>query len=137
MIFDAFGPAMFRLFFSLVGLLWAQAPRLVVAPSEYRFGVVSRGTVVRATYKLYNVGEGILQIQEIKPSCSCSVLEWERRDLKPGDSLQIQVSFNTAGKIGPQRKTFTVLSNASNSPTFFYMQGEVQASSVYAPADED
>ncbi len=128
---------MFRLFLCLLGLLWAQGAQLMVVPSEYRFGSVSRGTLVKAVYKLYNTGGSTLQIQEIKPSCSCSVLEWERRDLRPGDSLQIQVSFNTAGRVGPQRKTFTVLSNAINSPTFFYLQGEVQAQSPYAPADED
>jgi hypothetical protein len=51
--------------------------------------------------------------------------------------LPVQVSFNTAGKIGRQRKSFTILSNAANSPAFFYLTGEVQATSPYDVANPD
>ncbi|MCS7153821.1 MAG: DUF1573 domain-containing protein [Bacteroidia bacterium] len=110
---------------------WAQAPRLRVQPAEGTFGRVSQGTVVKARFVLINEGTAPLQIQDIKPSCSCSVLAWERRSISPGDSAAVEVSFNTAGKVGRQRKSFSVLSNAENSPTFFYLSGEVAAGSLY------
>ncbi|MCX7607362.1 MAG: DUF1573 domain-containing protein, partial [Bacteroidia bacterium] len=62
---------------------------------------------------------------------SCSVLSWERRSIPPGDSLSVEVSFNTAGKVGRQRKSFSVLSSAENSPTLFYLIGEIEAPSPY------
>jgi hypothetical protein len=65
------------------------------------------------------------------------VTAWERREVPPGDSLPVQVSFNTAGKIGRQRKSFMVLSNATNSPTLFYLAGEVQGTSLYDTGTND
>ncbi|MCX8111930.1 MAG: DUF1573 domain-containing protein [Bacteroidia bacterium] len=115
----------------LGALVWAQAPRLRVQPVEQSFGRVSQGTLVKARFTLLNEGKAPLQIQDIKPSCSCSILSWERRNLAPGDSIQVEVSFNTAGKVGRQRKSFSVLSNADNSPTLFYLSGEVEAGTLY------
>lgn len=120
--------------FIIIGIFslgWAQAPRLRVQPSEQGFGRVSQGTVVKARFALINEGTVPLQVQEIKPSCSCSVLAWERRSIPPGDSLSVEVSFNTAGKVGRQRKSFSILSNADNSPTLFYLYGEVEAGTLY------
>ncbi|MCS7297844.1 MAG: DUF1573 domain-containing protein [Bacteroidia bacterium] len=115
----------------LLGIGWAQALFLRVHPPEQHFGRVAQGTLVKARFILLNEGKAPIQIQEIKPSCSCSVLSWERRSLPPGDSIAVEVSFNTAGKIGRQRKSFSVVSNAENSPTLFYLVGEVEATSLY------
>ncbi|MCS6895600.1 MAG: DUF1573 domain-containing protein [Bacteroidia bacterium] len=114
-----------------VGWSWAQAPRVSVNPPEQNFGQVAQGSLVKARFTLLNSGKAPLQIQEIKPSCSCSVLSWERRTIAPGDSMSLEVTFNTAGKVGRQRKSFSIVSNAENSPTLFYLVGEVQAGSLY------
>lgn len=124
-------------FLFCVSWLLAQEARVRVVPEEHNFGTVTQGTLVKARLVIRNEGAKPLVIQEIKPSCSCSVTSWERRDVAPGDSLPVQVSFNTAGKIGRQRKSFTILSNAANSPTFFYLTGEVRASSLYDVTDPD
>lgn len=132
MIFVIF--ACMKIAFLTVGILWigwAQGGRLRIQPAEYSFDKVKQGSLVKARFSLLNEGKSPVQIQEIKPSCSCSVLSWERRTLSPGDSLSVEVTFNTAGKVGRQRKSFTVLSNAENSPTLFYLIGEVEAPSPY------
>ncbi|MCX7607490.1 MAG: DUF1573 domain-containing protein, partial [Bacteroidia bacterium] len=54
--------------------LYAQGGRLRVQPPEYAFGRVSQGSLVKARFYLINEGKVPIQIQEIKPSCSCSVL---------------------------------------------------------------
>ncbi len=129
---------MIRLFLlSCISWLLAQEARVRVVPEEHNFGTVTQGTLVKARFVIRNEGAKPLVIQEIKPSCSCSVTAWERRDVAPGDSLSVQVSFNTAGKIGRQRKSFTILSNAANSPAFFYLAGDVQASSLYDVTSPD
>ncbi len=115
----------------LSSLTWGQNAHIRVQPPEYNFGRVAQGTLVKARFVVLNEGKAPLQLQEIKPSCSCSVLSWERRTLAPGDSLPVEIAFNTAGKVGRQRKSFTILSNAANSPTLFYLVGEVEAPSPY------
>jgi len=129
---------MIRLAFTLlVSWLVAQEARIRVVPEEYHFGTVTQGTLVKTRFTIRNEGSKSLLVQDIKPSCNCSVTSWERREISPGDSMAVQVSFNTAGKIGRQRKTFSILSNAANSPVFFYLVGEVQASSLYDPSNPD
>lgn len=121
-------------------LLWsllAQEARIRVVPEEYNFGTVTQGTLVKTRFTIRNEGSKTLLVQDIKPSCNCSVTSWERREIPPGDSMAVQVSFNTAGKIGRQRKTFSILSNAANSPVFFYLIGDVQAPSLYDPSNPD
>ncbi len=121
----------------LISSLLAQEVRIRIVPEEYNFGTVTQGTLVKTRFTIHNEGPKALRIQDIKPSCSCSVTSWEQREIPPGDSMVVQVSFNTAGKIGRQRKTFSILSNAANSPAFFYLVGEVQASSLYDPINPD
>jgi uncharacterized protein (DUF58 family) len=129
---------MCRLLLLSIGIgLFAQEVRIRILPEEYNFGTVTQGTLVKARFSIRNEGTKPVAIQDIKPSCSCSVTSWERREIAPGDSLPVQVSFNTAGKIGRQRKSFTILSSAANSPAFFYLVGEVQAPSLYDPANPD
>jgi len=113
-----------------LALGWAQGV-LQVSPVEYPFGRVRQGTLVKATFTLRNTGPEAVQIQDIKPSCNCSVLSWERRTILPGDSLKVEATFNTAGKVGRQRKSFAVLSTAQNSPLLFYLVGEVEATTPY------
>ncbi len=114
----------------ILGLTWAQA-LLKVEPAEQSFGRVAQGTLVKAQFRLINAGSTPIQLQEVKPSCSCSVVSVEKRSLAPNETTAVEVSFNTAGKVGRQRKTFTVLSSAANSPTAFYLVGEVEAPSPY------
>ncbi|MCS7162951.1 MAG: DUF1573 domain-containing protein [Bacteroidia bacterium] len=118
---------MLRLVLVLGVGLWAQSGGLHVQPPQQDFGQVKQGTIVKARFTLVNQGPTPIQILEIKPSCGCSVVAWERRSLAPGDSLPVEVSFNTGGKVGRQRKTFTVFSTASNSPTPFYLVGLVES----------
>lgn len=114
----------------ILGLTWAQTV-LKVDPPEQSFGRVAQGTLVKAQFRLINAGSTSIQLQEVKPSCSCSVVSLERRTLAPNETTAVEVSFNTAGKVGRQRKSFTVLSSATNSPTTFYLVGEVEAPSPY------
>ncbi|MCS6790715.1 MAG: DUF1573 domain-containing protein [Bacteroidia bacterium] len=124
---------MYRAFlFLAIGCIgWSQSGRLRIEPAEQNFGQTTQGTLIKARFLLINEGKSPVQIQDIKPSCNCSVLSWEKRAIAPGDSLPVEVAFNTAHKVGRQRKSFSVISSAENSPTFFFLTGEVLAQSLY------
>ncbi|MGQ9862936.1 MAG: DUF1573 domain-containing protein [Bacteroidia bacterium] len=116
-----------RWFCILLTGLWAQGTSSVeLIPPEYDFGTVEQGTVVKALFKVKNTGKTYIHIQDIKPACGCTVVSWEKAPISPGAESSITVSFNTAGKIGRQRKSIVVFTDASSSPHTFILYGEVK-----------
>jgi len=100
-------------------------PVFTVAAERHEFGRVQQGELVRHTFVVTNEGSQDLVIADVKPSCGCTAPTWPRQALKPGDKAEIQVVFNTAGKLGPQQKYITVRSNAAPEPKNLYLVGEV------------
>ena len=62
-----------------------------------------------------NTGNAPLVITKINSSCGCTVPEWPKEPIAPGKTGKIQVKYDTT-RVGPIRKTITVLSN-SDTPT--------------------
>ncbi len=56
-----------------------------------------------------NTGKTPLNIRKIKSSCGCVVPEIEKTDVAPGKSVELKVTFNSAGRKGTQIKTVTIL----------------------------
>ena len=78
---------------------------------EYDFGTVAEGDKVEHVYKVSNSGTADLVINDVKPSCGCTVPDFTKTPIKPGATGDIKVIFNSAGKSGNQEKTVTVMMN--------------------------
>lgn len=79
--------------------------------TSHDFGDIKQGDVVEHIFKYKNVGEGPLVITNIKASCGCTTPKWTREPVAPGESGEIQVKFNSRGKMGLQNKTVTISAN--------------------------
>lgn len=73
------------------------------------FGTIPHNKPASHEFKFTNVGDAPIQLTEVKPSCGCSVAEYTKTPVKPGESGSISVTFNAAAK-GPFTKQFTVKS---------------------------
>lgn len=99
----------------------------------FNFGKIKQGEVAKHSFKLTNTGMKDLILKDVKPSCGCTVPEWPKNAIKPGETAQIDVKFNSAGKLGKQKKTITVDTNsAPNNIWVLTLEGE-----VYNPVAED
>ncbi len=76
------------------------------------FGEVPEGEVVEHTFTFTNEGDGPLIISNAAGSCGCTVPEWPRQPIAPGQQGQIKVSFNSKGRAGRQDKRVTLTTNA-------------------------
>lgn len=63
-----------------------------------RLNAVKAGEKVNARYVLYNTGNRPLFIEYVNPDCSCTGYEVSDSVTYPGDSLEIVLKFNSAGK---------------------------------------
>lgn len=107
----------------------AKAPVLSVDNPEFKFGKIKQGENVEHTYILTNSGQSALLIRKVKASCGCTAVNPEKNVIAPGESVNIKTVFKSAGKVGNQNKTVTVITNdPKNSKMVLWVKGEVEKS---------
>ena len=83
---------------------------------EINYGKISKGDNGVRIFKFTNIGSKPLIIDKVYSSCGCTIPKKPSSPIDPGEDDEIQVKYDT-NRVGPIRKTITVLSNAINSPT--------------------
>lgn len=89
------------------------------------FGQVKEGEVVEHTFRFTNTGPVALIIYDARSTCGCTVPEFPKEPIPPGESSQMLVRFNTQNKTGQQVKTVTVQANTLPAETKLSLSGEV------------
>jgi hypothetical protein len=79
------------------------------------FGRMKEGEMVVYEFSFINKGKKDLLINEAKGSCGCTVPEYPKEPIKPGEQRSIKVTFNSQGKIGYNEKTVMVITNGNPS----------------------
>jgi uncharacterized cupredoxin-like copper-binding protein len=92
------------------------APKVGVQQLTHDFGNIKVGEVVSHTFVISNNGGDLLKINNVKASCGCTAASPDKKELKPGESTNIVVTFNSKGRKGPQTKTVTVSTNDPEKP---------------------
>jgi hypothetical protein len=85
---------------------------LKVDNPNFDFGSIHEDDVVPHTFVIKNTGTTDLVIENVKPSCGCTMVDIPLESIPPGGSSEISVKFNSHGKAGTQNKTIEVFSNA-------------------------
>ena len=100
-------------------------PIVEILEPEYDFGIIPQGAKATHDYKIKNIGNSDLLITSAKGSCGCTVPEWPREPIKPGNEANIKVTFNSKGKTGKQNKRVTLMTNAIPNVKILTIKGEV------------
>lgn len=90
-------------------------PVMTFEKTTHDFGTINQGDVVTYVFKFTNSGQSDLIISNAAGSCGCTVPEFPKTPIKPGQSDKIKVSFNSNGKSGNQQKTVTIAANTANA----------------------
>ena len=101
------------------------APQIVFEVENYSFGKIKEGESVKFAFKFKNAGKADLIIGDAKGSCGCTVPKYPTHPIAPGEEGVIDVEFNSAGKTGHQRKTISVLTNATPSTRIIAIEGDL------------
>lgn len=91
----------------------------------YEFGDIIQGEKVSHDFSFTNTGKHDLVISAAHPSCGCTVADFPKEPIKPGESGVIKVVFNSAGKSNKQMKVIYVVANTVPSETKIYLKGNV------------
>jgi hypothetical protein len=87
------------------------APKIDFTSTLFNFGDLTEGESKAYTFEIKNNGKSNLLIRDIKTSCGCTVTDLNSNTIKPGQTTDLNVTFNSKGKSGRQMKTITVISN--------------------------
>ncbi|MBL6657018.1 MAG: DUF1573 domain-containing protein [Flavobacteriales bacterium] len=89
------------------------------------FGQLIDGEKVSYSFTFTNSGDAPLIISSAKGSCGCTVPDWPRDPIAPGESGSIDVTFNSSGRSGKQNKAVTLTANTNPSRKVLNITSEV------------
>lgn len=82
------------------------------------------------SFAFKNLGREAIVINRVRSTCGCTIPEWPREPIEPGNSGKITIIYNTA-LTGTFLKSIYVYSTAANSPVKLQIKGKV------APPEEE
>jgi len=107
----------------------AEAPQPVIDFDEKikDFGMVPKGDKLKATFVVKNSGKAPLEIQQVRPTCGCTVANFDHT-IPPGGTGKVEAEVDTAGFSGPISKAVLVFSNDPTNPQVnLVIKAEVRA----------
>ncbi len=84
---------------------------------HFDFGKISPDKKASHKFKVTNSGKAVLNITSVNPSCGCTYTAPAKWSLLPGETTDLEATFNPAGYRGPVRKSLTVVSNDPKTPS--------------------
>lgn len=101
-------------------------PVLTFETTDHDFGTIPEGQKVEYTYKFKNTGSSELVISSAKASCGCTVPDYTKTPVAPGESGEVKVIFDSSGKGGMQQKTVTVTANTEKGSETLNFKADVK-----------
>ena len=95
----------------------------------HNFGQFSqKSPVVHCVFSYENIGDAPLVINQAIGSCGCTVPEYTKEPVQPGQKGEIKVTYNGTGKrLGRFAKTITVHCNGKVEVVRLTIEGEMTA----------
>lgn len=92
----------------------------------FDFDTIYHGDKVEHDFIFKNTGKKDLYLLQTNSSCGCTVSEYSKEALAPGEEGKIRVVFDSEGKKGKQNRKITVITNAFPSESTLSMTGYVK-----------
>ena len=115
-------------------LVCGMSTALAQKPAEIKFDKLThdfgtfseKNPVVTYTFTYTNVGEQPLVINQAIASCGCTVPEYTKTPIQPGEKGQIKVTYNGTGKFpGHFKKSITIRTNGVVEMVRLYIEGDM------------
>lgn len=99
---------------------------LALSESAFAFGKVKKGEQVEHIYEVTNTGTNPLIISQVKPGCGCTVPDYTKDPILPGQKGKITLKFDSAQFDGLVNKQAEVYANVEKAPVIIGFSADVQ-----------
>lgn len=103
----------------------AQGPMIEFVVISHDYGTILQGGDGSYDFGFKNVGNEPLMLTNVRSSCGCTIPQWPREPIAPGETASIKVKYDTR-RIGSFSKSITVTSNGSAQPIILRIKGKVE-----------
>lgn len=84
--------------------------------------------IVSCKFTFTNIGDAPLVIHQAVASCGCTVPEFTKEPILPGETGVVEVTYNGAGRYpGHFKKSITLRTNAKTELMRLFIQGDMKA----------
>lgn len=125
---------LFSALFMMCSVMFAQektnesqnGPVITFKDTNHDFGNIQYKGDGTYDFVFVNTGNEPLILTQPKASCSCTVPEWPRQPIMPGESNVIRVKYKNTDRPGRFNKYVTIFSNSvTNNEIKLYIKGNV------------
>ena len=113
--------------FALTAAMAQKPAQIKFEKTTHNFGSFSESNPkVTCTFTYENVGEQPLVVNQAIASCGCTVPEYTKTPVQPGEKGESKGTYNGAGKFpGHFKKSITVRTNGAVEMTRLYIEGDM------------
>ena len=83
--------------------------------STKNLGKIYAGQNLQVHFRFKNTGNKPLVIQSVTPSCGCTVADYPKKAIAPGEESEVTGAFDSKGREGLQQKNMTVVANTKGN----------------------
>ncbi len=94
---------------------------------NHEFGIITEGEKVSYTFKFKNTGNAPLVISNASASCGCTVPEYTKTPVAPGEEGEVNVTFDSSGKSGMTTKSVTLIANTEPNTKVLKVSADIQS----------
>ncbi|MBR0037443.1 MAG: DUF1573 domain-containing protein [Bacteroidales bacterium] len=104
--------------------------QLTFTKTSHDFGTISeKDGDATVTFEFKNTGDAPILILRAASSCGCTVPEYPKKPIRPGESGEIKVTYHAKGRPGPFQKSVQIVDN-TDSKTQVTIRGNVVSSTT-------
>jgi len=101
----------------------------IVSPVKWKSDMIELGDIPQnkpkpIEFEFVNTGKTDIVITNVQPTCGCTVADYTKTPIKPGEKGKVNATFNAATK-GAFSKTIKVTTNADATPKSLSFKGTV------------
>lgn len=93
---------------------------------NHNFGFIALGYEYKHTFTFTNTGSEKLVFTSVKGSCTCTVPEYTKEAIEPGETGTITVKFTPGMPLGEQTKYVTITANTKRKIAVLSVSGTVR-----------
>ncbi len=101
------------------------------------FGDVKPGTTVTRTATILNESDEPIRIRGVRVSCGCTIADWPEDWIEPGQSVEVELTFDSGELWGPVQRYALLQFEGFNRPlritTTAHVNTGIRASRMYLP----
>lgn len=94
--------------------------------TEYDFGTYEeKDDTLWYSFKYKNIGNEPLIISDIKTACECTLADWAKKPVMPGQTAIIKAGYKYKGKVGTFNKSLTISANTTPAISHLTIKGVI------------